>query len=135
MPLISWDDKFSVGYGLIDEQHRKLFELTNSLHDAIMVRAAASALGRSLKELLDYTVYHFSAEEDLMQRNGYPQYAEHKALHDALTGQAIDFKTQMEEGKAVSSLAFMQFLRDWLTRHIMEVDTALGGFLKNRAGS
>jgi hemerythrin len=134
MPLILWDEKFSVGHNVIDKQHKKLFDLTNSLHDAIMVRAAASALGRSLKDLLDYTVYHFTAEENLMKANAYPRYAEHKALHDTLTQQAVDFSTRMQEGKAVSSLDFMQFLRDWLTQHIMEVDTVLGSFLKNKAG-
>ncbi|TAL35431.1 MAG: bacteriohemerythrin [Spirochaetes bacterium] len=132
MPLISWDEKYSVGFDLIDEQHKRLFDLTNGLHDAVMVRSADSAMGRSLRDLVEYTVYHFAAEEELMRANNYPTFTEHKALHDALTRQAADFKDQVEAGKKVSSLAFMQFLREWLTRHIMEVDSALGAFLASK---
>src|SRR5581483_1826597 len=33
MPLMVWDEKYSVGVATMDEQHRKFFALLNRLHD------------------------------------------------------------------------------------------------------
>jgi len=33
-PFVVWDDRFSIGIGTVDDQHKGLFTLTNDLHDA-----------------------------------------------------------------------------------------------------
>ena len=70
MPLIAWDQGFSVGVGSIDEQHKKLIGLLNDLHDAMRFGKGRDVLGKVLAELIDYTAYHFRTEEGLFAKYG-----------------------------------------------------------------
>jgi len=67
MPLFPWSDDLSVKVTLIDDQHKKLIALINSLHDAMRAGEGKQVLEKTLKELADYTVYHFQTEEKYMQ--------------------------------------------------------------------
>jgi hemerythrin len=85
--LINWSDRYSVGISRIDEQHQRLVELINELHAAILVGDRRSALPKILDGLAGYAVSHFTTEETLMKKFGYPNYEQHKAEHDRLTAQ------------------------------------------------
>lgn len=70
--MLSWNDNFSVGVKAFDEHHHRLFDLLNGLLTAVENGTADEGkLVAALKELIDYTDYHFKAEEDLLRKNGY----------------------------------------------------------------
>lgn len=133
MALITWDDsKFSVNIKEIDVQHKKLVELINLLHDAMKAGQGKDALGKVLNELISYTVSHFGTEERLFQQHGYPDIAKHKKEHEDLKKKAIELKTEFEKGAAMITPNVLNFLRDWLTNHIMKVDKAYSAFLNGK---
>jgi hemerythrin len=132
MALIAWEDKLSVNIKEIDEQHKNLINLVNEMHDAMKAGKGNDTIGKVLSGLVDYTKMHFATEERLMNAHGYPEYLKHKKEHDDLTRKAVDLQNQFQSGKAVLNLEVMQFLRDWLTKHIMGTDKTYGPFLNGK---
>lgn len=132
MALIQWSNDLSVHIKEIDAQHKKLIQLINTLHDFMAMGKAKDVMGQTLAELVDYTVYHFSTEERLFQQHGYPGYAEHKAQHDELTRQAKELKAKFDKGDALITLDVMNFLVDWLNKHIIGSDKLYTSFLNKK---
>lgn len=131
MPFISWSDKFSIGVKQIDDQHRKLFELVNNVYEHAHSDSAKDLINSSLNELIDYTDYHFKEEEAFMVSNEYIRYEQHKMAHDNLRLQVVDFKSAISQGKG-DTKAFLKFLFDWLTKHIMDQDKKIGKYMEQR---
>ena len=46
----------------------------------------------------------------------YPDFAAHKAEHDALAKQVLAFQTEFKAGRATMAVQVLQFLKDWLER-------------------
>jgi hemerythrin len=122
MPLITWDKSYSVNVKRCDEQHQKLFALMNQLHDAMRVGAGGSVVQKVVRELNDYTISHFAAEELLLERFGYPGLAEHREEHQRFVAKVNQFRDDLEQGGGTSSVAVLEFLKDWLARHIKQTD-------------
>jgi len=104
--------------------------MINELHCAMKMKMGAKQAGGILTRLADYTVYHFKNEETLFEKYQYPDRDAHKQYHDKLVAQVLEFKKELEEGRAALSMELMQFLTDWLRDHILETDTAYVPFFK-----
>ena len=68
MGYIRWSEKYSVNVTKIDEQHKKLVSLINEMYDAMRAGKGKDILGAVIAKIVDYTVYHFSTEELLLQK-------------------------------------------------------------------
>lgn len=133
MALITWEETYSVNIREIDDQHKKLFNLINILYDAMREGRDNDVLGRVLSELIDYTVYHFDAEERLFQKHGYPEYKHHKKEHDNLARQAVELRDKFNlDGYGMISLEVLIFLKDWLKNHVMVTDRKYASFLNGK---
>ncbi len=133
VPVLPWSNMFAVGVREIDDQHRKLVSILNRLGDAGSDENAAALQNTLLDELTEYTVYHFSTEERLMQQHGYEATATHTAQHKKLVDAVQALHARRAAGETLPFDELMIFLRDWLTNHIMGSDKALGVSL-NRKG-
>ncbi len=129
MSQFEWRPAFRVGDAMVDEQHKQLFVLLGALHQGIHNRDSRELVLNTLDELLDYTRYHFSAEEALMQQAGYPDYLAHKALHDALLAKVVGMRDAAAGSDSDMGMTLLEFLNDWLVKHILESDKAIGRFL------
>src|ERR1035437_2387744 len=86
--VIQWDnDKYSVKINSIDEQHKKLVELTNILFNAIIKEEGYQNCASMISELVKYTQFHFSTEEEYFKKFAYPQIVEHINEHTKLIEQ------------------------------------------------
>jgi hemerythrin-like metal-binding protein len=120
--LITWSSMLAVGVTEIDDQHKKLIELVNRLNDAMHAGEGKAVLQPVLNELVRYTQYHFGTEERLMAKHHYESSTEHKAEHQKFVKEVSAFKTKFDAGNAMLSNELMAFLRDWLSRHILQSD-------------
>ncbi len=125
MSLITWGPLLSVGHKDIDEQHQKLVDMLNRLNDELHSGQGVATLRTILDELVQYTVYHFGTEERLATEAGLGLSAQHKAEHDGFVADIAAFQQKFEAGSATLSVEVMHFLRDWLSRHIMQTDKKL----------
>jgi hemerythrin len=126
MGLLTWSDKYSVGVQSMDSQHSILFEILNDLHDAMIKGRAQSAASDLLRKLVNYANEHFAAEETLMETAGYPELAQHRALHRDLTQKIEEFMARCNSGETTLNPHLLNFLRDWLSNHIGRVDHKYG---------
>lgn len=129
MSALTMSKNLILSHAKIDSDHQKLFDLINQLANAMKAGEGKQACGAVLNELLSYTKTHFSMEEVLMSRHGYPQTAAHKGEHDKFVKQVQEFKNKFEAGSGVVTIEILTFLRDWLSNHIQKTDKALVGAL------
>ncbi len=127
---VKWDESYSNGIELFDNQHKGLFKLINDLHEGIRQKKNREALGTALVELMDYTKTHFADEENAMRLTGYPAYEVHKAAHVAFITQVADIRNRYLEGEPVMTMELVGLLLNWLKNHIQTVDRAYGPHLK-----
>ena len=73
---------------------------------------------------------HFAHEERLMRLHDYPEFEQHKEQHEALTHQVVDFQADFQGGRVAMSVQLLQFLKDWLEKHIQGSDLAYAPHLK-----
>lgn len=124
MDFITWDQSFSVGVKLIDEQHKKLFEMINKLHNTVkkIEIMEAEPLENIILDLAAYVDFHFKTEEKYFVKFGYEKTAEHTAQHNFYEEKVKDFKRQYEEkGESVGE-DILVFLEDWIKSHIKVKD-------------
>ncbi|HET8547168.1 MAG TPA: bacteriohemerythrin [Bryobacteraceae bacterium] len=122
MPLLSWNDSYSVRAPAIDAQHKHLMKLINDLHDGMSRGAGNDALGSVLDGLIKYTRAHFADEERAMEAAGYPNLLQHRAEHKALTDKVLKFREDFAAGRVAISIHVLTFLKEWLSHHIMGSD-------------
>jgi hemerythrin-like metal-binding protein len=132
MALMTWDQKYSVGVKAIDSQHSVLFGLINDLHGAMLKGEGKSMTGQLLEKLADYTQTHFVAEEKMMEAASYPGLAQHRVKHRELIKKLEGYSARFKRGESTLNLHLMNFLRDWLTNHILEVDHEYSPCMKSR---
>lgn len=131
MTNIEWDDKFSVGITLIDEQHKMLMQRLNDLSKAIESNQSIGEIVRVLGFLIDYTNFHFSTEEKHMIENNYSGLKFHKTEHEEFKTTLNHLAGDFEEEGATKALAdsINIFLTNLFVTHFQKVDIKFGKFL------
>jgi len=132
MSLFEWQDSYSVGINNFDEQHKKLIDMLNNLHGAMIQNKGKSVIEEILQGLSDYTVSHFKAEEMQFDQHAYPEKEQHKNEHANFVKEVTEFKTKHEKGSSMLSIEILNFLKDWLVNHINGSDKSYGPFLNSR---
>ncbi len=131
---VEWGEYLSVGVAEIDDQHKLLFEKFNALLAACDTGSSAEEVNRLFAFLGSYVVTHFSEEERLMQRLGFPDYLKHREMHQDFIRQVDALKERLDsEGpsqRLVSSLTLT--INGWLIEHISRIDRAFGRFVKEK---
>ncbi|HLK22732.1 MAG TPA: bacteriohemerythrin [Bryobacteraceae bacterium] len=135
MSIFQWKEEFSVDHAEIDTQHKRLFQLAGDLHTAMTEGKGKDALSKTLNNLIEYTKHHFACEERLMQLHDYPDFDEHKAVHDDLTTRVLEFQKTFQTGKTAMTVELLQFLKDWLGHHIGDTDKKVATFLKAKVAA
>ena len=129
MKELVWDRTLSVEVEEIDEDHRRLVDLFNILHHAVVDGDEPDYIDAVLEELISLTVWHFRHEERLMLKYGYGEFEEHKAEHHELIESVRELQQKFASaGKQLSS-DDIEFLERWLTEHILVTDMKLGSYL------
>ncbi len=131
--MFEWNTKYSVGISSIDAQHQNLFRMAAELHAAMTAGQGKPACAKILDRLVQYTASHFAHEERLMRLHAYPAFDAHKAEHDALTKQVLQFQAEFTAGRAAVTVQLLQFLKNWLVQHIKASDQQYAPFLIKKA--
>lgn len=135
MALIEWSDNYSVGIEKFDRQHKGLVELINELNEAMKRGQGKLAVEEIVRKLAGYTVEHFKAEEELFAKYNFPGAREHIEEHKRFTADVEQFQKDLESEKLFLSIEIMNFLKDWLIKHILDADKNYSDFLKAKGVS
>lgn len=132
MALMTWGPAFSIKVKQFDNQHIKIVNLVNELHDAMKVGKGKDVLGKIFNELISYTATHFADEEKVLAQYAYPDLAQHKAIHANLVKQVLDLQQKFASDKPILTNDVMVFLKDWLVKHIQGDDMKYGAYLNTK---
>jgi len=124
--MFEWKTEYSLGNGAIDAQHQRLFELGREIHDMLKLKRSEDKyddLMALIKELADYTVYHFDFEEGMMEAGGYPDLENHQQEHHKFIDKLDELSTQdLEMFQNKVAFEMLGFVADWIERHILDTD-------------
>ncbi len=130
--FVVWKDEYSVGIETIDDDHRKLLDLINRLQTAVHYNNGESFEREAMKELIDYTKYHFAREEQFMEECDYADFASHKREHARMVEDLNEMLADYEGSRPVVIEKVADFLQDWLIRHIKVSDQKYAPCLREK---
>lgn len=82
-----------------------------------------------VSELSEYTQTHFQAEEELMEQANYPALAGHRVEHRRFITRVVEFQKDLDAGTGGNAVAVLEFLKDWLVKHIKKLDQSYSAHL------
>jgi len=129
MNKIEWKSTYELGIQLIDDQHKKLIDIINDVYEAQKAGTSKEMIHKALADLLEYTKYHFDAEEDLLKQHHYHEVDEHIKEHDEFVRKIKSFLNDSKSGNLVLSLKTIDYLKDWTINHILGTDKEYGEFI------
>lgn len=128
--FMKWEPGFNLGIEKIDNQHKKIVELINVLNSAVMNKDADLKISSMLDEMTDYADYHFKTEEAYFKEFQFPLLEEHINQHNAFIEKVKEFKAKHEAGTSIT-FRLMNYLRKWLTNHILDSDREYVDIIKS----
>ena len=116
MAFMQWSPELDIGVNVIDNQHKRIVEYMNELYDA-NISGGINEISRVLDELVDYTVTHFTFEEELQEKAGYLFSKAHKRVHEIFTKRVAEFQSRSKAGEDIGE-ELLNMLKTWLVNHI-----------------
>ena len=135
----AFTEKYHTGIDLVDNEHRRLFEIihdTNDLIHAELLHDKYDEIMRLLAELKDYTEIHFHDEEALMERIQYPELDAQKRAQTAFVERLVEIDLteldDMDDNQQEYLIDLIQFLAGWLINHILGSDKTIGEYMRDQ---
>lgn len=129
-PEIRWSEAIAIGVKNVDEQHKYLLGIANKFLRALHAGVGDKILGSIIRELREYTVTHFSDEEDFMRKVGYPHLMEHQREHQNLTAQVKKYQDDIYRKNPLDPLEIRGFIKQWLIGHMIGSDARIAAFMR-----
>ncbi|WP_018934680.1 bacteriohemerythrin [Thioalkalivibrio sp. ALJ24] len=130
MPYVHWSDDLDTGIPVIDNQHKRIVEYINRLHEAVEGRAAREEVHEVLDQVVDYTLTHFAFEEEMLEIVEYPALERHRHAHEAFSRRIRQYQHDFADGQDVAT-ELGETLRDWLMNHIRRDDHEYGHMVRD----
>jgi hemerythrin len=122
MPLFTWDNKYSVNNNELDEHHQKICHVLNRVYDDCLGRDKPQSIDSIIDEMISYTNYHFSAEEQYMKDIGYKDIDKHIVEHKGFKQKILQLQQAADKNEQETTKELIVLLGDWLINHIVKED-------------
>lgn len=119
---IAWTNNFNIGNSIIDDQHKELIEIINDMIESITKGDITKKFAGLLSRMTDYSIRHFTSEEQFMSEISYPDIENHQKLHKEYVLKTAIFNSQYLTPTPPDSNEVVSFLTSWWTNHIIQVD-------------
>jgi hemerythrin-like metal-binding protein len=132
MEIIQWKDEYSVGVAKLDGQHKRLFNIINKLIGHPGSSADITLISQTLKEMVNYAKEHFTDEEELMQKYGFAELEQQRKQHAYFVNTTTELALNVLNDGQKTGDEIAEFLRTWLTIHILKWDMKYKEFFKSK---
>lgn len=130
--LIEFDDSLITGNDTIDTQHRELIKKIGDLVASCENGDGKVKAIQMLDYLEEYTNFHFSAEEELQKKSGYPDYDNHRSKHEEFKHTIKELFEYLDELEGPNR-DFVEKVQtqvvDWLFKHIKSADRSVAEYI------
>lgn len=133
---LTFTPDMATGIRAIDNDHRMLIDIANSLADDVAKGGGVEHLGASLEALIRYVEEHFAREEKIITDCAYENLAQHMREHQNLARSVYEihrlFRTDPDQ---VPWDQVVEFVSSWLKNHILQSDKAYVPCVRNFDGT
>ena len=127
---LKWNDQMhGIGIAKLDSQHREILNLVNQIASAVANGSMIGTTRSLVNDLVAISQIHFAYENELMLEYGYPYMQSHVENHDELMNQIQNLVEDIIGSKRERAELISAYLNDWVEKHIIKSDMALGKFL------
>lgn len=124
--MFKWKQDYVLGVGVIDEQHKKLFEIGERAYQLLKDKFRTDKYDEIvsiLAELKDYTIFHFETEEEYMMSIGYKKFLSHKVYHNDFM-ETINSANlgSIDKNQDEYIMELLGFVAKWIDEHILQQD-------------
>ena len=127
-----WDSSLETGYEKVDNQHKQLVTALNNLMEASAEGKGDKAVMATLDFLTGYAIKHFADEEKLQVDYDYPDYLNHKRIHDSFKATVGGFIDKVKSDGPTEAVIneVSSAVGAWLINHIKGDDFRMAAFVK-----
>ncbi len=127
-----WTPEISVNDEIIDNQHKKLLAKVNELLSAILDKKDNAVIGEIISFLGEYAKEHLLYEEGYMLEHLYPDFEEHKKIHEHFVDKYQEFENRFKKVGYTDDMSreVESFLGNWWLHHIGHEDKKYADFIE-----
>ncbi len=129
---IEFNDNLLTGNATIDAQHKELFDRIERFMNTVENGGGKVDAVNMLGYLMEYTNFHFSAEENLQKAASYPELDKHLVKHTEFKKVLIDLEDYLEESEGPTD-EFVALVEknvvNWFIGHIQSFDRSVAEYL------
>ena len=123
MKHFNWKKSYETGIVEIDKQHRHLFAIANAFYDELFSETFTpdnKEMFKILKDLKAYSEFHCNYEKKIYPEDIVLQYFD---VENLLSEKIDDLIKNYHSNNIVILYGFAEFLRKWLLKHILILNT------------
>ena len=120
--MTKWDNKYSVGISIIDEEHKELIDIINKAVAIKENNCNPEEIREILYEMIKYALKHFATEETYMIKFNFPEYQIHRNEHLDFTDKTFANLNKVIMGDYQVANEILEYLKQWLVNHIQGTD-------------
>lgn len=132
---LRWRNSFSCNIKEIDNQHKRLFEISSKLSILAPISSKKNFEDEILEiinELKEYAIYHFEYEEKMMQKYNFEGFERHSLQHDDFVKRILELEEEhVKFNRAEAVISIRDFVISWITEHILKADIKYKDFFNN----
>lgn len=117
-----WKDEYSVGVKEIDEQHKMIFSIINNLIETINTTPSDESISAIIKQIQEYKACHFCTEEAYFEKFSFTGAPKHIEAHKCFSIEILRIQQQHKDSKIALAFALVDFMEDWLIKHLLSMD-------------
>ncbi|MFA6430204.1 MAG: hemerythrin family protein [Candidatus Paceibacterota bacterium] len=119
-----WKPELSVHEGVIDIQHKKLLSQVNTVIAAILKGVKTKDVEDAIFFFDEYIHGHLTYEEGYMIKNNYPEFYNHRKMHEDFINKYNLFKDKLKSGVPAGELILEveTYIGQWWLNHIAVED-------------
>ena len=119
---LEWENKYSVGVEEIDNQHKRMFAVINELLDSLSTNTTKEHIVGIIDSLVKYKMFHFATEEKYFKEFNYDGAEDHIAKHQEFNVKLTSLQEKYPVYEPAFAYELIDFLEDWLIKHLMVTD-------------
>ena len=125
--MIQWESQYELGIKSIDDQHKKLIEITSHLSELLTNATNGEDIYDEMvtiiESLTQYTISHFQFEEALFEKFNYTSKEAHMDEHNKLIQEISNLDLRaIDEDQVTYGKKILKFLITWVFKHISGSD-------------
>ena len=120
--------EYYIGIDMIDEEHAQLFKYADEVYELLhdeFTPDKYDKIDMILEKLRDYTVKHFTDEENYMESIQYKKIFTQKVQHQEFINKLDEFMENHNkeiEDQDEQIMGILKYRTEWLVNHILYVD-------------